>query len=76
MLIVPQIIKICKQKSVKGLSNLLISLNLLGDIFKVSFFYLKNQPTQFKFCGIIQIILDLVIISQILYYRIFVPHVE
>lgn len=41
VLILPQIIKNFKKKSTKGLSYLLVSLNLLGDIFKFVYFIIK-----------------------------------
>ena len=34
---------------------------------------MQDQPFQFKLCGIIQLILDIVVISQIVYFRVKAP---
>lgn len=72
----PQILQNYSSKSTKGLSRILVTLNLSGDILKliyflvkVLFYVTKNQPFQFVLCGIIQVILDSFVVGQIVYYK-------
>lgn len=69
VLISPQILKNFRMGKIKGLSHLLVMLNWSGDIIKVIYFFINNQPFQFLMCGIIQIILDTTVILQIIYYK-------
>ena len=76
MLILPQILQNYRQQSTKGLSRPLVALNLSGDIFKLIYFLMKvltcqiqDQAFQFIMCGIIQVILDSLVVGQIFYYR-------
>jgi len=41
---------------------------LVGDIFKVCYFILLNQPFQFVACGTIQVSIDLLIVAQVFYF--------
>ena len=66
----PQIYENFKQKRVKGLSHLLVFLNITGDLMKLAYFFIFGQPTQFKVCGFIQVGLDMTVIGQIIYYGI------
>ena len=43
MLILPQILEICRQKRVRGISYSLLFLNLIGDLFKTVYFFI-NVP--------------------------------
>jgi len=39
-----------------------------GDIFKTSYFVLRQAPTQFWLCGSAQVMLDFAIMMQVFYY--------
>ena len=47
---------------------MLVILNLSGDVFKLTYFLVNDQPFQFILCGIIQVVLDSFVILQIFYY--------
>lgn len=68
MLGVPQSLKIYKRKSSEGLSSILIISWIIGDTLKTIFYIYKESPIQFIFCGIFQIIVDIIIIFQIVIY--------
>ena len=40
-----------------------------GDTFKTVYFITRQSPLQFWMCGIIQIIIDIAILSQVFLYR-------
>ncbi|KAM9973538.1 hypothetical protein ACTFIW_010638 [Dictyostelium discoideum] len=65
----PQLIQNYKKRSTKGLSLVLISSWFIGDLFKTLYFYYKDQPSQFIFCGTVQLIIDILISLQIIYYK-------
>ncbi|KAN0050607.1 hypothetical protein ACTA71_003742 [Dictyostelium dimigraforme] len=65
----PQLIQNYKKRSTKGLSLVLISSWFIGDLFKTLYFYIKDQPSQFIFCGTVQLIIDILISLQIIYYK-------
>ena len=46
---------------------------LSGDIFKTAYFVLRKAPVQFWLCGILQVGLDISILSQVIYYKMY-PH--
>lgn len=64
----PLILSNAKQQRVKGVSHLLVSLNILGDGFKLGYLLIKKQPYQFIISAIVQVFLDLFIVMQICYY--------
>ena len=39
-----------------------------GDVFKTVYFFLRSSPTQFLICGMLQITLDLLVLSQVYMY--------
>lgn len=51
-------------------SKKMVFLWTLGDVFKTAYYVLREAPTQFWICGILQVIIDLLILLQILVYRI------
>lgn len=66
---VPQAVENYKKKSTKGLSTFLILSWVGGDLLK-TVFYLKNgSPVQFIACGVTQVIVDVIIILQIIFYN-------
>eukprot|EP01113_Clastostelium_recurvatum_P000027 TRINITY_DN10011_c0_g1_i1.p1 TRINITY_DN10011_c0_g1~~TRINITY_DN10011_c0_g1_i1.p1 ORF type:complete len:244 (-),score=40.54 TRINITY_DN10011_c0_g1_i1:3-734(-) len=69
MLGVPQAYKNFKSKSTEGLSLILIGIWFLGDGFKTVYFLIKGAPTQFLMCGIVQLVVDSIILVQMSMYR-------
>ena len=39
-----------------------------GDIFKTAYFVMNDSPFQFCVCGAVQILIDVAILLQVLYY--------
>lgn len=64
----PQLVKNFQRKSVLGLSFAMVLMWFGGDLFKTGYFIVLKQPKQFVVCGIIQIIIDILIILQIIIY--------
>ena len=62
-------IKNFKEKSVEGVSFILIMTWFLGDFSKTIYFIAFSQPTQFILCGSIQLTVDLIILIQLFIYR-------
>ena len=65
----PQLVKNFKSKSTVGLSQKMVALWTIGDMFKTVYFIVKSAPLQFLLCGVIQITIDLLIGFQIFAYR-------
>ena len=41
-----------------------------GDVFKTTYFYLRKTPPQFVICGMLQVMVDIAILTQVwLYYE-------
>ena len=73
---VPQIYELYKSKNPYTVSYLMISFWLSGDVFKVSYYFCRDTPIQLILCGIFQLITDIILTSQIFYYRYFYPMKE
>ena len=68
-LAVPQLIKNYNFKSTVGMSQSMVLLWAAGDLFKTSYFIVKeNVPIQFVVCGVIQATVDLMILAQVSLY--------
>ena len=65
----PQIIKIAQTKSSAGVSMKMIAIWLFSDSYKSVYFIIKEQPLQFIVTGICQSILDVVLLTMMIYYR-------
>ncbi|XP_054165387.1 solute carrier family 66 member 2-like isoform X2 [Oppia nitens] len=65
----PQLIKNYQNKSTLGMSKLMVFMWTFGDVFKTSYFIIRQAPVQFWVCGLLQVSIDLFIFGQILYYR-------
>jgi solute carrier family 66, member 2 len=65
----PQAIQNFNLKSTKGLSLVLIGSWFAGDFFKTIYFTLNGLPIQFILCGIVQIIMDCIILLQMFIYQ-------
>jgi hypothetical protein len=39
-----------------------------GDLFKTTYFIVRNSPTQFWLCGMLQVSIDLAVLFQVYHY--------
>ncbi|XP_057671450.1 solute carrier family 66 member 2 isoform X2 [Diorhabda carinulata] len=69
MLGMPQLIKNYRNKSTEGMSISMVVMWTCGDIFKTSYFLLRDAPLQFWICGSVQVTVDLLILLQVFIYR-------
>ncbi|XP_073988233.1 solute carrier family 66 member 2 isoform X3 [Rhodnius prolixus] len=69
MLAVPQLIRNFKQKSTEGMSILMVLMWTVGDLFKTTYFVLREAPAQFWLCGGLQVLIDLTILGQVQLYK-------
>jgi len=53
---------------VSGCSVKMVLLWFCGDVFKTLYFVVRLAPTQFWLCGSFQVMLDIAIMFQVLYY--------
>jgi uncharacterized protein with PQ loop repeat len=66
---IPQLLRNYRKKSTKGMSVEMVIMWLSGDIFKTLYFIFRHAPAQFIACGSVQVVVDLLIIVQVLWYR-------
>jgi len=66
---VPQFYRNLINKSTYGMSVPMVLMWTTGDIFKTSYFYLRNTPAQFFICGSLQVMVDMLILCQVYIYR-------
>lgn len=66
---VPQFYRNFKNRSTYGMSLQMVIMWTCGDVFKTSYFYLRNTPPQFFICGALQVTVDLCILAQVWIYR-------
>ena len=64
----PQLFSNYKNKSVEGLSFMMIGTWFIGDFMKTIYYVIENQPFQFTMCGAVQLAVDILIILQIIAY--------
>lgn len=69
MLGIPQFYRNFKNKSTYGMSIPMVLMWSTGDMFKTSYFYLRNTPAQFFICGSLQVMVDMLILCQVWLYR-------
>ena len=69
IIVVPQIYSNYVTKNVDNISNIMILMWFCGDSFKTIYYYYSNSPIQLIICGILQILLDVIIIFQLYYYN-------
>lgn len=69
MLGVPQFYRNFKNKSTYGMALSMVCMWTCGDIFKTSYFYLRQTPPQFFICGSLQVMVDFLILGQVWLYR-------
>lgn len=68
MLAAPQFYRNFINKSTEGMSVVMVLMWTSGDIFKTTYFILRASPVQFWLCGMIQVSLDLAVLSQVYMY--------
>lgn len=64
----PQVISNYKSRSTDTLSVFMIITWMFGDTFKTVYFLKTAAPLQLVICGLVQLTIDLILISQIVYY--------
>ncbi|XP_072169659.1 solute carrier family 66 member 2-like isoform X2 [Diadema setosum] len=64
----PQFYHNYKNKSTQGMSIKMVMFWLSGDLFKTGYFLVNSAPVQFWICGILQVSIDIAILSQVVYY--------
>ncbi|KAM3869710.1 solute carrier family 66 member 2 [Diretmus argenteus] len=68
MLGLPQLLQNFHNHSTRGMSVKMVLLWTAGDVFKTTYFVMNESPSQFWVCGSVQILIDLAILLQVLYY--------
>lgn len=68
-LCMPQALTNWRNKSTFGLNKSLVASWIAGDAFKLCYYIVSKAPLPFTICAIIQLAVDFVIISQIIYYN-------
>ncbi|XP_013979736.1 solute carrier family 66 member 2 isoform X1 [Salmo salar] len=68
MLGVPQLLQNFHNHSTRGMSVKMVLLWTAGDIFKTTYFVMNHSPSQFSVCGAVQILIDMAILLQVLFY--------
>ncbi|XP_072531575.1 solute carrier family 66 member 2 isoform X4 [Salminus brasiliensis] len=68
MLGTPQLYCNYQNKSTEGMSIKMVLMWTSGDTFKTGYFLLTQAPMQFWICGILQVCVDIAIVSQVYYY--------
>lgn len=69
LMAVPQLLNNYKNKSVYGLSLVLVGGWFVGDLIKTVYYAATSAPVQFTFCGVFQLAIDCLILRQIVVYR-------
>lgn len=69
MLGLPQLLQNFHNRSTKGMSVKMVLLWTAGDVFKTTYFLMNESPTQFWVCGLVQILIDVAILLQVLFYN-------
>jgi len=69
MLGMPQLLRNYSKKSTRGMSVAMVMMWLSGDLFKTLYFVIRRAPAQFYVCSSIQVVVDLLILAQVLLYR-------
>lgn len=69
MLAAPQFYKNFVKKSTRGMSVGMVLMWTAGDLFKTIYFILRNSPTEFLVCGILQASFNLGVLLQVYMYK-------
>ncbi|XP_035381197.1 solute carrier family 66 member 2 isoform X1 [Electrophorus electricus] len=68
MLGTPQLYCNYQNKSTEGMSIKMVLMWTSGDTFKTGYFMVTQAPMQFWICGLLQVCVDIAILSQVYYY--------
>ncbi|XP_077451934.1 solute carrier family 66 member 2 [Stigmatopora argus] len=68
MLGLPQLLQNFQNHSTKGMSVKMVLLWMAGDLFKTTYFLINSSPSQFWVCGSVQIVIDVAILLQVIFY--------
>ena len=66
----PQIYTNYKLKNSHSLSTIMVLSFLLGDLFRTYYYITTKSPFQFILCGIMQVSINIILMLQIIYYKI------
>ena len=66
----PQIYTNYKMKNLHSLSTIMVTSFLLGDSFRTYYYIYTQSPFQFILCGIMQVSINIILLLQIIYYKI------
>lgn len=69
MLGMPQLIRNYNKKSIRGMSVSMVAMWLSGDLFKTLYFIIRETPSQFWICSSVQVVIDILILCQAIFYR-------
>ncbi|XP_076865780.1 solute carrier family 66 member 2 isoform X2 [Brachyhypopomus gauderio] len=64
----PQLYCNYQNKSTEGMSIKMVLMWTSGDTFKTGYFLVTQAPMQFWICGLLQVCVDIAILSQVYYY--------
>ncbi|XP_047453139.1 solute carrier family 66 member 2 [Mugil cephalus] len=68
MLGLPQLLQNFHNRSTRGMSVKMVLLWTAGDVFKTAYYVMNESPAQFWACGSVQILIDVAILLQVLFY--------
>ncbi|BEI92985.1 uncharacterized protein CcaverHIS019_0506130 [Cutaneotrichosporon cavernicola] len=71
---IPQFLSNYRRKSCYGFRSSTLAGWLFGDMFKTGYYFVRNNPLQFKVTGILTICWDLAVLAQRIYYGAAPPH--
>jgi uncharacterized protein with PQ loop repeat len=66
----PQIYTNYKLQNAHSLSTIMVGSFLLGDTFRTYYYVTTKSPFQFILCGIMQVSINIILLLQIIYYKI------
>ncbi|XP_075525762.1 solute carrier family 66 member 2 isoform X2 [Dermacentor variabilis] len=65
----PQFWRNLRNQSTHGMSNQMVLMWTMGDVFKTAYFIMRSAPFQFWVCGTLQVSLDVAILMQVGWYK-------
>ncbi|KAL3170085.1 hypothetical protein MRX96_015156 [Rhipicephalus microplus] len=65
----PQFWRNMRNQSTHGMSNQMVLMWTMGDVFKTVYFIMRSAPFQFWVCGSLQVSLDIAILIQVAWYK-------
>uniref|UniRef100_L7M4C2 Solute carrier family 66 member 2 n=1 Tax=Rhipicephalus pulchellus TaxID=72859 RepID=L7M4C2_RHIPC len=65
----PQFWRNLRNQSTHGMSNQMVLMWTMGDVFKTVYFIMRSAPYQFWVCGSLQVSLDVAILIQVAWYK-------